>query len=130
MLEATAVWLPKRVINKWPATMFAIRRTDRVIGRITFLIDSISTINGIRAEGVLCGTRWANMWLVLLIQPNNMNLSHSGKARVRVKVICLEAVKIYGNNPKKLFITIKANRAINIKEDPWNEVGPKRVLNS
>lgn len=61
MLEATAVWFPNKVINKCPATIFAINRTESVIGRITLLIDSINTIKGIKAEGVLWGTRWANI---------------------------------------------------------------------
>lgn len=56
-LEATAVWLPRRVIRRCPATIFAIRRTERVIGRITLLIDSMSTIKGIKAVGVLWGTK-------------------------------------------------------------------------
>lgn len=68
-LEATAVWFPRRVMRRCPATIFAISRTERVIGRITFLMDSISTINGIRAVGVLWGTRCANIWFVLLIHP-------------------------------------------------------------
>lgn len=38
-----------KVINKCPATKFAAKRTDRVIGRIKFLINSISTIKGIKA---------------------------------------------------------------------------------
>lgn len=61
--DAAAVWFPRRVINRWPATMLAIRRTARVNGRITLLMDSISTIKGINAGGVLWGTRWANMKL-------------------------------------------------------------------
>ena len=130
MPEATAVWFPNSVINKCPATIFAMRRTERVIGRITFLIDSMSTINGIRAVGVLWGTKWANMWLVLFTHPKIINLNHRGNAKVSVRVMCLEAVKIYGNKPKKLFITIKINKAINMKEEPWKAVGPSRVLNS
>jgi len=47
-----------------------------------------------------------------------------------VRVVCLEAVKMYGNNPKKLFITINKNKEIKTKEDPLKEEGPKRVLNS
>lgn len=129
-MEATAVWLPKRVINKWPATILAIKRTERVIGRITFLIDSISTIKGIKAEGVLWGTKWANMWFVWLTQPNNIKLSHKGRANVKVKVMWLEDVKMYGKRPRKLFIKIKINKAINMKEEPWREEGPKSVLNS
>lgn len=68
-LEAIAVWFPSSVINKWPATILAISRTDRVIGRITFLIDSIKTMNGISNPGVLCGTKWANICLVFFNQP-------------------------------------------------------------
>lgn len=56
-LVARAVWFPRRVISKWPATMFAMRRTESVSGRITFLIVSMSTIKGIRAPGVPLGTR-------------------------------------------------------------------------
>lgn len=55
--EALAVWLPRRVIKRCPATMLAIRRTARVKGRITLLIDSIRTMKGIKAGGVLWGTR-------------------------------------------------------------------------
>ena len=56
--------MPSRVISRCPATMFAIRRTAKVRGRMIFLMDSINTINGIRAEGVLCGTKCANINLV------------------------------------------------------------------
>lgn len=69
ILEAAAVWFPRRVIKRCPATMFAISRTERVIGRIILLIDSISTIKGIRAEGVPDGTIWANIWFMLFTHP-------------------------------------------------------------
>jgi len=48
---------PRRVRSKWPATMFAASRIDKVPGRIIFLTVSIRTINGIRAPGVPDGTR-------------------------------------------------------------------------
>jgi len=48
-------------MSKWPATILAISRTARVRGRITFLIVSISTMNGIKRVGVLWGTKWANI---------------------------------------------------------------------
>lgn len=67
--EEEAVWFPKRVISKCPATILAIKRTDRVKGRITFLTLSIKTMKGIRRVGVLCGTIWANMWFILLNHP-------------------------------------------------------------
>lgn len=85
-LVARAVWLPKRVISRWPATIFAISRTDRVIGRMMFLTDSIRTMNGINTPGVPDGTIWANIWVVLLIQPYTMKESQRGRANARVKV--------------------------------------------
>jgi hypothetical protein len=85
-----------------------------------FLIVSINTINGIRTEGVPCGTRCANICFVLLIQPIIINLNHKGRAKDSVKVIWLVLVKIYGNNPKKLLKRMKENKEININVDPLN----------
>ena len=48
---------PNKVISKWPAIILAANRTDNVIGRIIFLINSITTINGIKAGGVPWGTK-------------------------------------------------------------------------
>jgi len=98
--------------------MFAVKRTASVPGRIRFLIVSIITINGINMVGVPWGTRCSNMWLVFLIHPNNMNLIHKGKARVSVRIRCLVLVKMYGNNPKKLFIRIMRNRDVRMNEFP------------
>lgn len=55
-----APWEPSRVSNKWPATILAASRIERVPGRIIFLTDSITTIKGIRGPGVPEGTKWAN----------------------------------------------------------------------
>ena len=33
-----------------------------------------------------------------------MNLTHNDSARVSVNVSCLVLVKMYGNNPRKLFV--------------------------
>lgn len=68
-LEAKAVWFPSKVIRRWPAIIFAIRRTERVIGRITLLTVSIKTMNGMRTKGVLWGKVCANIWLVRLTHP-------------------------------------------------------------
>ena len=38
---------PRRVNNKWPAIIFAVRQIENVKRRIIKLIDSIITINGI-----------------------------------------------------------------------------------
>lgn len=48
---------PRRVINKCPAIILAANRTAKVPGRITLLIVSIHTINGIRTAGVPWGTK-------------------------------------------------------------------------
>lgn len=61
ILLIDSIAFPRRVISKCPAIMFAVSRTHRVMGRIMFLVNSISTINLIRAEGVPCGTKCANI---------------------------------------------------------------------
>lgn len=50
---------PNNLISKWPATILADKRTERVIGRIIFLTSSINTIKFISWEGVPEGTMWA-----------------------------------------------------------------------
>lgn len=109
---------PRRVKSKCPAIIFADSRTAKVPGRIMFLIVSINTINGIKTAGVPWGTKWANMWLVLLIHPKNINLNHKGRAKDRVRVKWLVLVKIYGNSPKKLLNKIKVKREMNMKVVP------------
>jgi len=109
---------PSNVNSRCPAIMFAVKRTAKVPGRIRFLIVSMMTINGISMVGVPCGTRCSNMWLVFLIHPNSINLSHRGNARVSVSVRCLVLVKIYGNNPRKLFVRIIRNSDVRINEFP------------
>jgi hypothetical protein len=47
-----------------------------------------------------------------------MNLIHRGRARVSVSVRCLFLVKIYGNNPTKLFVKIIRNSDVRIDEFP------------
>lgn len=60
---------PNRVISRWPAIMLAVKRTDREIGRIRFLIVSIRIMNGIRIVGVPDGIMWANIKFVDSIHP-------------------------------------------------------------
>jgi len=42
--------------RRWPATMLADNRIDKVMGRMMFLVSSISTMKFIRASGVPVGT--------------------------------------------------------------------------
>lgn len=55
---------------------------------------------------------------MFLIHPNNINLNHIGKAKVSVRVRCLVLVKMYGNNPRKLFVRIIRNSDVRINEFP------------
>lgn len=50
-----------RVMIRCPAVRLAVRRTDRVIGRIALLVVSIMIMKGIRKAGDLGGTRWASI---------------------------------------------------------------------
>jgi molybdopterin biosynthesis enzyme len=74
--------------------MFAVNRTASVPGRITFMIVSIHTVNGIRTVGVPCVPRSSNIWFMLLVHPNIINLAHNDSVMVK----CLVLVNMYGNN--------------------------------
>lgn len=84
----------RREIRRWPAIIFAARRTERVIGRIKFLIVSIKTIKEESIIGVPFGTKWENIWLVFLIQPNSIKIIQNGSAKEILIRICLVAVKM------------------------------------
>ena len=100
-----------------PAIMFAANRTARVKGRITNLIVSINTINGIRAVGQPKGTRWANI-LLNFNHPIIINLNHSGKAKENVILIWLVRVNVKGKIPEILKIRIKIKIG-NKKKNKW-----------
>ena len=46
-----------KIISKCPATMLAVNRMDKVMGRIKFLMSSIRTMKFIRKIGVSLGKR-------------------------------------------------------------------------
>jgi hypothetical protein len=75
-------------------------------------------VNGISTVRVPWGTRCSNVWLVFLTHPNNINLIHKGRARVSVSVKCLVLVRMYGNSPKKLFVTIIRNGDVRMNGFP------------
>lgn len=56
--------------------------------------------------------------------------THKGKAKATVKVRCLDAVKTYGNKPKKLFTVINKKIEIKICVKPWDFIPPKAIENS
>lgn len=94
IIDTLGPWEPNNVNNKWPATILAANRIDKVIGRIIFLTVSIITIIGIKNEGVPKGTRWANNLLYWKIIENNIVPNQIGKARTNVIDKCLVLVKI------------------------------------
>ena len=87
-------WEPNKVNKRWPATIFAANRIDKVIGRITFLTVSIITIIGIKNDGVPKGTKWANKLLYWKIIENIIVPNQIGKANTKVIDKCLVLVKI------------------------------------
>lgn len=85
---------PKSVKSKCPAIMLAVSRIDRVIGRIIKLIDSISTIKGIRMRGVPWGVKWENKSLKKNQILNNIIEIHIVRDNDKENLRCLDAVKI------------------------------------
>lgn len=94
--------------------MLAVSRIERVMGRIINLINSIITINGIKIVGVFEGVRWENMRLEKLIHPNSIILVHRINDRDIQNLIWLDAVKMYGKRPIKLFHKIRIKSPMKI----------------
>ena len=82
-----------KVISKWPATILAASRTDKVIGRIIFLTISINTIKGINTIGVPKGTRWARNALRSKTIDLEITPIHRGNAILKVNDRWAEEVK-------------------------------------
>jgi len=82
------------LISKCPATILAARRTDRVMGRIKFLTNSIKTIRGIRAAGVPDGTRWERKLLKAVKKKLISIIIHTTIARQTVREILLVGVYV------------------------------------
>jgi len=108
VVEDRAKFLSK-LNSKWPATMFADSRIDRVIGRMMFLVNSIRTMKFIRAIGVPVGTVWANILWVLLIHPNNIMAIHIVIAVGRAIIMCEVGVNVKGDRAIKLIINRDKN---------------------
>lgn len=94
--------IPNNESKRCPAIIFAVSRIASVNGRIINLIDSMITINGINKVGVPWGVKWESVLFKKLKILYIIILIHIFKDRDKQNLICLEAVKIYGNRPKKL----------------------------
>lgn len=121
---------PNKVTNRWPAIILAVNRIAKVPGRIKFLVVSIKTRKGKRRLGAFWGTKWANICVVFLHHPCSINVNQKGRLIVRVSLIWLVQVKIYGNNPIKLLITININNDTKIRVLPLKLLVLIKVLNS
>lgn len=73
---------PRRLISKCPATILADSRTERVMGRIMFLTNSIITMKFISWIGVPDGTICAIIEEKFLVHPKIMKDIHSVRAIV------------------------------------------------
>jgi len=117
---------PKRDIKRCPAIKLAVSRTQRVIGRIILLVNSIITINIIKGFGVPWGTKWAKTWLVFFVHPNSIKEVHKineiGRVTVRwevrektwgysatkfIKIIAVNVSKIMASLPFSFLLSVK-----------------------
>ena len=89
-----------------PALMFAIKRTERVIGRAIILTVSITTRNGLRAAGAPIGKRAATTDPGRKTTPETIKDNHIGKPKEKETAKCLVPLKTYGTSPIK-FIRIR-----------------------
>lgn len=87
-------------MSKWPATILAVSRTHKVIGRIIVLVSSIRTMKFIKKDGVPWGTKWIRKLLVFTKIPNIRVLAQKHKAKKRVTVNCEVLAKFWGNKAK------------------------------
>jgi len=78
-----------KVRTTCPAVIFAASRNLKVIGRTIILIDSISTRNGFSHIGALSGNRCAVADFIEYSILLAIHISHIGRPRVKVKIICL-----------------------------------------
>jgi len=93
---AAIVAPPRRDIRRCPATMFAISRMDKVMGRIMFLVISISTIKFISGVGVPIGTRWVIIDLMSFLNDSRLIDSQAGIATTITGIACLVTEKVWG----------------------------------
>ena len=71
----------RRPINKCPATIFAIKRTLNVIGRIILLISSIKKSNLTKAKGVPSGIKCIRNLFKELPRENIRNVTQIPKEK-------------------------------------------------
>lgn len=90
--------------------MFAASRNDRVRGRTVILVVSINTRKGFNQSGAPSGRKWATNILGNLVSLDRIMDIHSGRPRARVKIKCLDVLKVYGIKPIRLMKMIRINK--------------------
>jgi len=100
---------PKSLIKRCPAIILAVSRIESVIGRITLLTSSISTIKFISGVGVPLGRVWTTIDFGKLIHPKTIIEDHKISAVENEIDICAVGVKINGHMARRFIkrITIK-----------------------
>jgi len=86
----------------WPALILAASRKDKVRGRTVTLVLSMMIRNGFSQSGAPSGRKWAVVFFGSLDRDEVMNLIHIGSPRVKVKIRCLDRLKVYGFKPIRL----------------------------
>lgn len=79
-------------IKMCPETILAVKRTDRVIGRMIVLINSIKTKIGDNTFGLPNGVMWANIKLGNLNQPIKKKIKKKFKEKYKFIFNCLVMV--------------------------------------
>lgn len=118
----------KSLKSKWPATILAHNRTDKVIGRIMLETISIKTMKFIKRRGVPIGTKWAIISFVLFFHPKIIKEIQIQKEAGKEIIMWAVGVKIKGNRAKKFTRKIDKNRDIKIIKFPFLMRFPKRGL--
>lgn len=76
-----------------PAPIFAVSRTERVIGRTNALIVSTKTKKGTKKKGTPTGKKWEKKLTGLQKKLDKSKLIHKGKAKEKEITRCLVLLK-------------------------------------
>lgn len=77
-----------------PEIIFAVNRTDNVIGRIIILINSINTKKGLNKLGLPIGVIWAIIIFGNLNHPKKKKIKKKVKEKYKFIFNCLVIVKV------------------------------------
>jgi hypothetical protein len=119
--HALAAYTPINPNTMCPALILAASRNDRVRGRTKMLVVSISTRKGLSQSGAPSGRKWAIDFIGLLVKVDKIILIHRGRPNLRVKMRCLDMLKMYGISPMRLMIIMIENK------DEINVLRPLRL---